>query len=279
MKTAPKGLHLPLLLVLALAGAPALAGDPAVVTLDLAGADFTVRPGRAGGQVEVSGYQDRADFKVKRRSHTREDGVTVENVRVRPRHGFSRFMKAVFTSATFEESRPELAVSIPSGSPMDLTLNVRRGESDVDLGGLSLSGLRVEMTSGEFRLAFSQPIEGSLESLRLRASRGEFDLEGLGNARARDLTFKGSAGEFHLDFDGDWSGTPEATAKIRASMGELNVKIPKDVRVAGESRTRAFMGDSGKDSLRAMRGRRLSTGPELRLDVRISMGETNIHRR
>ncbi len=278
MKTALRPLHLSLLLF-ALACDPVLAGEPAVVTLDLAGADFTVRPGRAGGRIEISGHEGRADFKVKRKVYTREDGVAVEKVRIRPRHGFSRFMEAVFTSATFEEMRPELAVSIPSGVPMDLTLNVRRGESDVDLGGLSLSGLRVEMTTGEFHLAFSRPLETSPESLRLRASRGEFDLEGLGNARARDLLFKGSMGEFHLAFDGEWPGVREANARIRASMGELNVRIPGDVRLAGDSLTRAFMGESGKGRLRAMRGEGPEAGPELRLDVRILMGETNVRRR
>lgn len=279
MRAAPKLLCLLLLLVLLLTAAPALADGPAVVTLDLAGADFTVRPGRADGQIEVSGSEGPADFKVKRKTYTRHDGVTVEKVRVRPRHGFSRFMEAVFTSATFEELRPELDVSIPSGSPMDLTLNVRRGESDVDLGGLLLSGLRVEMTTGEFRLAFSRPLEGSLETLSLRASRGEFELEGLGNAGARDVTFMGSMGEFYLDFDGDWSGTPEASARIWASMGELHVGIPEEIRVARGSRTRAFMGDSDKRALRAMRGEGPETGPELSLDVRMLMGETNVRRR
>ena len=43
--------------------------------------------------------------------------------------------------------QPRLTVSIPSGVPIDLSLNVTMGESRIDLGGLTLSELGLDLSA------------------------------------------------------------------------------------------------------------------------------------
>ena len=47
---------------------------------------------------------------------------------------------------------------IPPGVPIDLTLNVTMGESRIDLGGLTLSELGLDLSMGNHEVDFSTPV-------------------------------------------------------------------------------------------------------------------------
>src|SRR4029453_3442778 len=79
-----------------------------------------------------------------------------------------------------DDNRPRLTVSIPTGVPIDLSLNVSMGESRIDLGGLTLSELGLDLAMGNHEVDFKEPVAGGMERFRLNARMGNVSVEDLG---------------------------------------------------------------------------------------------------
>jgi hypothetical protein len=95
--------------------------------------------------------------------------------------------------------------------PIEMSIDLGAGRTDLALGSLALTELNIEAGAGDVNLDLS----GS-QSL----SRLEFDM---------------GAGAITLDLTGDWQEDLGAT--IRGGVGEINLKLPKDVGVRLEVNT------------------------------------------
>jgi hypothetical protein len=128
---------------------------------------------------------------------------------------------------------------------------------------------------GEHDLTFSRPLAAPLKRADIRASMGELEITRLGNASPEVVSVAGSMGEVRVDFLGAWRPAARSKARIRFSMGELRVRVPKEVRIADTSKSRVSLGDS--DS-RALRGDQTDdpNAPVLELDLAGSMGEIRV---
>ena len=103
-----------------------------------------------------------------------------------------------------EKVRNHWKVRLNNDIPLDLRLEVGAGASTLDLDELSL------------------------ESLQVRAGAGESHLN-LGNASVPNLTVEAGLGAMSIDLSGRWENDLEA--KIRNGVGELTVKVPREVGV------------------------------------------------
>ena len=110
---------------------------------------------------------------------------------------------------------------------MDLTVNAGAYKGNIELGGLSIQSLSITDGASEARWSFSQPNLVDMESLRYQTGASSISLEGLANTRADEITFKGGAGSYKLDFSGDLQR--EMTVNVDAGISNLEIVVPEGV--------------------------------------------------
>jgi hypothetical protein len=262
----------------AAAGGAAAAGTetsspPLNLTIDLQEGVFTIRPGSAGGQVQVQGTFAPGLYEL---TENHDAAARRSTIRFRSKAPMWARIFAGFGGSDDSADRPELTVLIPPGAPMDLTLRVSMGESRIDLGGLSLGNLDVDASMGDHRLDFGRPVSGSVRRLRLDASMGNLSVENLGNARPQAVETAGSMGNLTADLGGAWAPGSDAALSFTQSMGELTLRVPSEVRLQTD-----FRNTEGERAERPPVDAAGSTDPQaplLRLRVTSSMSETRVVR-
>lgn len=122
-----------------------------------------------------------------------------------------------------------VTIRLPRETPFDLIGLIGLGESRLELGGLLLRTVDLELGTGEHSVRFGEPLAAPLESIRLRKSIGDFRVSKLGNASPSFVDISQRIGETYVDLHGAWRN--DAEISLRNGIGELNVEVPRDVRV------------------------------------------------
>ena len=257
------------------AAASANPDQPLRVEIELEEGEFEVRPGPPGTGVQVGGSYATAYYELTE-EHTPagDSGGPATVIRLRPAHSFLVRLIAG-TLGGHESVHNALTVTIPRDVPIALTLRLRMGETRTDLGGLTLTELRAELTMGEHRLDFSEPLAGRPHRIRVAAGMGETRVDRIGNASPRELDVEGRMGSLIVDLGGDWPRGTVPDLAFDNSMGELRLNVPEAVRIASDS--------NGSNILGAITGPRTGAeasgdAPLLRLHLTNSMGETRVRR-
>lgn len=120
-------------------------------------------------------------------------------------------------------------LSLHPAVPTDLKLLVGAASADLDLGGLTLHSLEFATGASETDISFDTPNRVRMERLSLRAGAAEFEAHELGNARFDRLEFDGAIGDVLLDLTGEWE--TDATAAIKMGIGELTIRVPREIGV------------------------------------------------
>ena len=123
----------------------------------------------------------------------------------------------------------ELRLGLSREVPTSLTLEVGAAESDLELGGIPLTGLVYRTGASSTHLRFDAPNPARIGTLELAAGAAEFEAAGLGHAHFDRLKFDGAVGDVTLDFSGEWTG--DAEADIAVGLGALRLVIPRDLGV------------------------------------------------
>lgn len=256
------------------------AGEPAAserirLTLDLQEGFFTIRPGQPGSELHVEGTYAPGLYELTESDETDPaSGVRRATVRFRSKApAWARFFANIGDGK--EGRSPELTVTIPRGTPVDLTLNVAMGRSEIDLGGLMLGDVSVNTAMGEHRIDFQEPVVEAVRHLRLNTSMGNTSVEHLGNARASSITTNGSMGNLTADLGGAWPEGATADVTFEQSMGELIVRVPSDVRLDAEIRNSEGRSDRSQTDTQKPDN---PNAPTLRLRVTTSMGNSRVVR-
>lgn len=109
--------------------------------------------------------------------------------------------------------------------PTDLTLSVGAGDADIDLGGLSLSRVQINLGASDTTLTFSALNNVEMSRLQFEAGAGSIRLTGLANTNAEDIIVRTGAGEVTLEFDGDLQR--DLTVNVEAGVGSLTIIVPE----------------------------------------------------
>lgn len=249
---------------------------PVLLNIDLQEGEFEVRPGPPGSQIQVDGNFDPRDFEL---SQSTEEGSGEYEKEVTIR--FRRKVPLLFflLRGGFEDGQDmnKVTVTIPVDLPTALDLAISKGESDTDLGGLTLRSLNADLTMGEHDLTFSRPLQGELESASFRLSMGEVSVTRLGNARARQLTVRGRMGEMTADLGGDWPPGFTTRADLNFAMGECRLTVPERVRISPSSSVSMFLGESRSGDLNEG-GPQGPDAPEVEIHASAKLGEFRIIR-
>lgn len=128
-----------------------------------------------------------------------------------------------------EDEHGYLELGLSPDVPTDLKLRVGAALSDVDLGGIPITGLVYETGASETELRIGSRNPVVMERMKLAAGAARFTASGLGNARFEKLEFRGGVGEVELDFTGEWSA--DASATLEMGLGSLKLEVPEDLGV------------------------------------------------
>ena len=247
---------------------------PLRLTIELQEGNFTIRPGKPGSQLQIEGEYAPGLYELTQTIDTDPtSGVTTARVRFHSTApAWARFFGGMGGGM---ENAAELTVTIPRGAPIDLTLQMNMGRSEIDLGGLTLDELSINASMGEHRIDFREPVVEGLRELRLNTSMGNVMIENLGNARAESITAHGSMGNVTASLGGAWPAGEEANVRFEQSMGELTVRVPSNIRLEADVRN-----SDGKSSNAAPTAPQTEDpkAPTLRLRVTTSMGDARIVR-
>jgi len=244
---------------------------PLRLTINLEDGNFTVEPGPPGAPVRVEGTYAPGLYELIEDRAADAGGRTTIRFRSKA-PAWARLLSGMGSNSA---TRPELTVVIPTGVPIDLSLRVGQGESRIDLGGLTLTDLGLDVAMGNHTVDFKEPVVPGLRRARVNASMGNVSIDHLGNARAESIDASGSMGNLKVDLGGDWRKDTETDLSFRHSMGELTVNVPTQVRLQADVSSSQGNADNRSADPRETQD---PAAPRLRLRVSTSMGDSHISR-
>jgi hypothetical protein len=162
--------------------------------------------------------------------------------------------------------------------PMALTIHTGAMESELELGGLSLSELDISQGVSKFELSFSKPNQTVMERMQFNAGASTAVLNGLSNANAEVITFKGGAGSYRLDFSGEL--TRDVRVRLEAGVGEVVILVPEGV--SAEARLEGALTDVDAFGAWQRSGDKVildGSGPEILFDITMGLGNLEFRTR
>jgi hypothetical protein len=111
--------------------------------------------------------------------------------------------------------------------PMELTLDLKGGHNELELGALPLGAATLRQGAGEATLSFAQPNPKRLKTLDLSMQTSTFTATNLANARAQKINFQSAGGQNHLDFGGELRQNLQVS--VTMALGDLLLTLPPTV--------------------------------------------------
>ena len=248
------------------------ANAPMQLNVELQEGTFDIKPGEPNGRVQIDGRFSEALYELTQRTDT-QNGTQRTTIRFRSKAPvWARMLAGIGND---DNNRPKLTLLIPSAVPINLSLNVSMGESRIDLGGLTLTDLGLDLSMGNHEVDFRQPVVDGMTRFRLSARMGNVSVENLGNARAKSVDASGSMGNLTADLGGDWRPGSEAELSFTQSMGEVRVNVPTKVRLQADVRD----SDGDRHTVPADDAETQDPkAPVIKVRVSSSMGEARVTR-
>ncbi len=194
-----------------------LLADPqatADLTIKFGAGTLNLQPGAQNALVEGTATYNVADFKPE----VTVDGNNIEisqgNLEI---GGIPSFKKDIVN---------EWKLNL-GNTPINLVINAGAYEGTYELGGLSIQKLEIADGAAKVDVSFSNPNLIEMSSLAYSTGASEVSLKGLGNANTKEMSFRGGAGNYTLDFSGELRSNLDVT--IDAGVSQVTVVIPDGV--------------------------------------------------
>jgi len=114
-----------------------------------------------------------------------------------------------------------------------LNLDIGACDAKIDLGGLPLKELCVNLGAASGVIEFSKPNPSRLEEFKMDAGASSLDMEMIGNANFSRFDFSGGVGSFDLDFRGEYKG--ESEINIEVGLGSADITLPANMPIRVET--------------------------------------------
>ncbi len=126
-------------------------------------------------------------------------------------------------------------ITLSKKYPAEITVDMGACKTNIDLGGIPLEMLEIDIGAAKGTLDFSQPNPQTAKRITIESGAAKFKVKNLGNANFKRLVFDGGMGKFELDFSGKY--THKCSAEISIGLGRMDIYIPRDlpVRIDAES--------------------------------------------
>ena len=117
--------------------------------------------------------------------------------------------------------------------PMVLEIEAGACDAEMDLGGIPINELSIEIGAAAGEVDFSRPNPQRMEDFDVDAGAASLEFRNLGNANFERFNFDGGAGSFELDFRGKYTGESEISIDI--GLGSAEIILPKGIPVRIET--------------------------------------------
>jgi hypothetical protein len=238
--------------------------EPGRIVLDLNRGSFEIRPGPSGESIRLEARYNEGRFELDESYETYGETGWIYRVSFDQR-GFGL---RPYIERDGDENRVRLIV--PRDAPVILEGRIGIGESDLELGGLWVLGIDLDVGIGEHMVSFDAPLPIPMGPLRLDTSVGVLHVDKIGNASPREVWIKHSVGETRVDLDGEWRR--DAEVLVSCGIGECDVRVPEDVGLEVE-RASVTIGESSGPRRRSAPE---AGAPTLKLSVSGSIGEVRV---
>jgi len=158
-------------------------------------------------------------------------------------------------------------------SPMRLVINAGAYQGDYELGGLSLERLQIEDGAAQVDVNFSTPNLAQMSSLQYSTGASQVSLKGLANANTTDMTFRGGAGEYTLDFSGELQN--DMVVNVESGVSSVTIIVPEGVNAQVISDS-GFMTVSTSGSWKQNGNTYQLTGSGNTITINVKMGAGNL---
>jgi hypothetical protein len=197
------------------------------VFLDFTRTEFNVFPLRPGEEMRVEATYDKNSFEL---TESLEQ-VEGEGWTYRVRFASSGSNMMALLKRLLGGTSPKVRVYLPTDVPIHLDLKLSEGGGTLDLAGMWLTELDVQMDKSGFDLSVDEPLRHPAERISLQGAMGGMNISRLGNASPRRLDVGLEMGGLSLDLRGQW--LTDSDISISTSMGGTAVQLPRDVTIIG----------------------------------------------
>jgi len=128
-----------------------------------------------------------------------------------------------------KEGESKLQVELARSAPFDLSLNLGAVEADLDLTGLRLTRLRLEVGASEARLRFDSLNATHMQNLEVSLGAASFRASRLANANAPTIRVEAGVGNVELDMGGQW--TSDIDLRVEVALGVVTIHVPPEVGI------------------------------------------------
>ncbi len=162
-------------------------------------------------------------------------------------------------------------------TPINLTIDAGAYHADYEMGGLALTNLTISDGAADTKLNFASPNLTEMSLLSYSTGASNVSLTGLGNANFASLEFDSGAGNYTLDFSGQFQH--DGSVHIGTGVSNLTLVIPSGLSVqvtvdGGLSNVTHDSGWNKNGNVYSQAG----TGPQLTIVVEIGAGNLTITR-
>lgn len=161
--------------------------------------------------------------------------------------------------------------------PIEFRLDGGALDAKLELSGLKVADLKINVGAGEFDLAFNEP-NSERPDIRINTGAAETKAHGLCNANFRRLDFNGGVGASRLSFDGEWKNEGRVDMNLGVGKNEILVARHIGVKVHAPSNFLSPISLSGfekRGGLRYSENYDAAAG-HLDFDIKMGVGHTEI---
>lgn len=137
-----------------------------------------------------------------------------------------------------DETHNEWDIRLSDRVPMSLDLDLGAARGRLDLGGLRLTEAHIKVGAADVEIEWDEPNPELLDLLEVDSGAASLKMRKLGNAHFDQMNFTGGAGNFDLDFSGDWQES--ARVSVNAGLSNLTLILPSDVGVKVDTGDKAL---------------------------------------
>jgi hypothetical protein len=192
-----------------------------VIEADLGGGQFNVtsRDMKEAALIDIEYDPKRVDCEV--------------DYRVKSSSGYLILESSTNRGKDLDTDRNIWDVTLSTRYPVEMRMEFGACDAEMDLGGIPLEELSLEVGAASGAISFSQPNPARMRDLSIDAGASSLEIVSLGNARFDEMSFQGGVGSFDIDFRGKYEG--ESEAQIEIGLGSANITIPRGLAVRIET--------------------------------------------
>jgi hypothetical protein len=129
-----------------------------------------------------------------------------------------------------------MTVGLNPSVPVNLELNLGGAEAEAELGGMSITSLKIHMGLAGGKVSFSEPNQVVMEQLSLDVGLGGAAFENLGNANVSQININGGMDGIALEFGERVMHDVRINADV--AFGGLKIQVPESAGVSIQASTK-----------------------------------------